>query len=118
MSLYHARRGSYSNDTGKFRPQARIGGKKSAGGEYRGWYYDFVSHQSGSSVRRTSYSVSISDWQHNRVEYLCGFSSLDQASKAAQELIDQKLSRLTPTLPAGQVGSIPTVPGIAADQEK
>ena len=92
MSLYHARRSTQSGDTGKFRRQARIGTTRSTGGQYRDWHYEFVSHQTGTSVRRTSYGVSISDPKHNQVDYLRGFANLSQAAEAAQEFIDRKLS--------------------------
>ncbi|MCG8451401.1 MAG: hypothetical protein MI725_17685 [Pirellulales bacterium] len=111
MSLYHAQRGARSNDTGKFRSRSAPGAAKSAGGEYRGWFYSFVTHETGSSVRRTSYAVSISDPNRNRVEYLRGFASIAQAEEAAREWIDQTVGRIMlHRFGPGHVGAIPAIP--------
>ena len=110
MSLWYAQSGPRSNDTGKFRSRTRVGTEKSSGGEHRGWSYHFVSHQTGTSVKRTSYSVSITDPYGNRVEYLRGFSSVDQAVIAARDWIDALLRKMMPTATAAEIGTIPTVP--------
>jgi hypothetical protein len=80
---WHAHCGPRRSETGKFRSQAKLGTEKSAGGQYRDWFYSFVTHETGSGVRRTRYAVSICDPNKNRVEYLrvftcpmcCGCSS-------------------------------------------
>jgi len=97
MSLWYAQNRRRSRETGKFRSQKRAGLEKSPGGNYRGWSYQFVYHQTGVSVRRTSYCVSITDPNGKRAEYLRGFSSPEQAGAAARAWIDAMLSQTTPT---------------------
>ena len=109
MSLYHTHRGPRTRDMGKFQSRSAAASSKSAGGEYRGWHYTFVAHQTGSSVKRTSYAVSIRDAQKNPVEYLRGFSSIDQATRAAYSGLDAKIGKFT-SVPGGQIGTIPSVP--------
>ena len=138
---WHAHCGPRRSETGKFRSHAQLGTEKSSGGQYRDWFYSFVTHQTGSGVRRTRYAVSICDPNKNRVEYLRDFSSIEQATVAAQHCIDHQLgsglpqphegpmSRLTPisltspiscqgpdSLPTPNsfptsVGTIPPLPG-------
>ena len=110
MSLWYAQSGPRSNDTGKFRSRARVGTESSGYGEHRGWSYHFVSHQTGTSVKRTSYSVSITDPYGNRVEYLRGFSRVDQAASAARDWIDALLRKMQPTASTAEIGTIPAVP--------
>ncbi len=114
MSLYHARRGSRNSDLGKFQSRTALATTKKPGGEYLGWHYDFVAHQSGSSVKRTRYAVSIKDPHHNPVEYLRGFSSIAQATQAARDWLDAKLGKVLTRLPAGQIGKIPSMPSADA----
>ena len=113
---WYAHSGPRKNATGKFRSYSQLGTEKSAGGRYRGWSYAFVAHQTGSGVRRTRYAVSICDTNKNRVEYLRDFSSIKQATDAAQQSIDQKLGpdSSRPHLGAvpllGDLGTIPALP--------
>ena len=118
MSLWYAQSGPRSNDTGQFRSRARLGTQKQAGQQYRSWYYDFVSQETGTTIKRTSYSVTISDSQRNRAEHLQGFSSLDQARKAAIEWIDQMWERVRRNSLSGNLGSIPPLPKDEQAQEK
>ena len=48
---WHAHCGPRRSETGKFRSQAKLGTEKSAGGQYRDWFYSFVTHETGSGVR-------------------------------------------------------------------
>lgn len=119
MSLWYAQSGPRSHDTGKFRSHKQVGTEKSAGGKHRGWSYHFVSHQTGSNIRRSSFSASIVDPYGNRVEYLRGFASLDQAAVAAREWIDALLNKMMRrTAPGRGVGTIPAAPTAAESQEK
>jgi len=115
---WYARTGPRRKETSKFRPHAQLGTKKSTGGQYRDWLFDFVAHQTGSGVRRTRYAVSISDPHRNRVQYLRDFSSIQQATEAAQEWIDRTLGLDLPKPSPGVVGSIPTLPSQQTAQEK
>lgn len=118
MSLWFPQSGSRSRDTGKFRTQARLGTDKSPGDRYRDWSYHFVSHSTGTSVRRTTYSVSILDPYRNRVAYLRDFPNIEQAATAAREWIDHTLSRFWPKT-SSEIGTIPAVPNPEmSDQEK
>ncbi len=104
---WYAQSGPRRSGTGKFRTHSQMGPEKSASGVYRDWSYTFVAHQTGSSVRRMRYAVSICDPQQCRVKYLRDFSNLEQATLAAKECIDQLLeARLTRQVP-GNVGTIP-----------
>ncbi len=105
---WHAHAGSRKKETGKFRSYAQAGTGKSAGQPYRGWSFSFTTHQTGSSVRRTRYSVSIGDPNNHRAAYLRDFSSIQQATTAAQAWIDNALSL---KLAASAVGTIPALPG-------
>ncbi|MCH7750908.1 MAG: hypothetical protein IH898_01965 [Planctomycetes bacterium] len=119
MSLWFSQTGRRKSDTGKFRSRVRFGTEKSPGGRHRGWSYHFVSHHTGTIVRRTIYSVAISDPHQNRLAYLRNFSSVEQAATAAREWIDCRLSRIWPKSSAGAVGTIPALPGQeSSDQEK
>ncbi len=119
MSLWFSQTGRPKSDTGKFRSRVRLGTEKSPGGRHHGWSYQFVSHQTGTSVRRTIYSVSISDPHQNRRAYLRNFSSVEQAATAAREWIDRTLSRIWPRSSAGAVGTVPAPPSkVDSDQEK
>jgi len=109
MSWY-AHTGPRKSESGKFRSYAQVGIEKSVGQPYRDWSFSFVTHQTGSSVRRTLFSVSICDPSKNRVAYLRDFSSLGQATTAAQAWIDQALDW---KLAASAVGTIPALPGVA-----
>ena len=119
MSLWFSQTGRRKSDTGKFRSRVRFGTEKSPGGRHRGWSYHFVSHHTGTIVRRTIYSVAISDPHQNRLAYLRNFSSVEQAATAAREWIDCRLSRIWPKSSAGAVGTIPALPAQeSSDQEK
>ena len=110
MSLWCSQTGRRKSDSGKFRSHVRLGAEKLPGGRHRGWSYHFVSYQTGTSVRRTIYSVTISDPHQNRRAYLRDFSSVEQAATAAREWIDHTLSRIWPKSSAGAVGTIPALP--------
>ena len=114
---WYARTGPRKKESGKFPTHKQLGTTQSSGGEYRGWHLDFVAHQTGSSVRRTRYAVSISDPHKNRVQYLRDFSNLQQATAAAHAWIDQTLS-MTLAKPTHGIGSIPGLPTPAVAQEK
>ena len=100
---WHAHCGRRSKESGKFRVRSGHGTVKTVGAEYRGWSYSFVAHQSGSSVARTRYSVSILDANKNRAHYMRGFASIKQATTAAQEWIDAALGRILRSQRGGQV---------------
>ena len=104
---WHAHAGSRRKETGKFRSYAQAGTGKSVGEPYRDWSFSFVTHQTGSSVRRTRYAVAICDPNKHRAAYLRDFSSLGQATAAAKEWIDETLSL---KLVASAVGTIPALP--------
>jgi len=110
MSLWHAQSGPRSKDTGKFRSRASLGTDQLAGKTHRGWSYHFTSHQAGISIKRTSFHVSISDPQGNRVEYLRGFSSMERAGVAAREWIDEILKKLEQAAASRGLGKIPALP--------
>lgn len=115
---WYARTGPRKKETGKFHAHAHLGMTTSSGGQYRGWRFDFVAHQTGSGVRRTLYAVSISDPNKNRVEYLRDFSSIHQATNAAQQWIDRTLGLGLPKPSAGVLGTIPALPTDPVPQEK
>lgn len=102
---WYARTGPRRKESGKFKSHSHLGTAQSAGGQHRGWHFDFVAHQTGSGVRRTRYAVSISDPNKNRVEYLRDFSNIGQATDAAKEWIDRTLGLLIPALP---IDAVPT----------
>jgi len=110
MSLWHAQSGPRSKDSGKFRSRKTLGTEKLAEKTHQGWSYHFTSHQAGISVKRTSYHVSISDPQGNRVEYLRGFSSMERAGTAARQWIDGMLKKLEQAAAARGLGRIPSLP--------
>ncbi len=110
MALWYSQTGRRKSDSGKFRSHVRLGTEKSPGGRHRGWSYHFVSHHTGTSVRRTIYSVAISDPHQNRLAYLRDFTSVEQAATAAREWIDHRLNRILPKSPACAVGTIPALP--------
>jgi hypothetical protein len=118
MSLWCAQNGRRARETGKFRTRARLGTAKTHGEGYRDWSYHFVSHSTGTSIRRTTYSVAILDPYQNRIAYLRDFSNIEQAAKAAREWIDLRLSRIWPKTLA-DLGTIPALPAAeTAAQEK
>ena len=110
MSLWYAQNNRRVKETGKFRRQTPFGTQKTPGGRHRGWSYHFVSHRAGTSVQRTTYSVSILDPHQNRVAYLRDFSSVDQAASAARQWIDHTLSKVWSPSLASDVGTIPQLP--------
>ncbi len=112
MSWY-ARTGPRKKETGKFRSYAQTGIEKSTGEPYRGWSFSFVTHQTGSSVRRKRYAVAICDPHKNRAAYLRDFSSLQQATTAAKAWIDQTLSLKLAESNSGALGTIPALPEVA-----
>lgn len=119
MALWYTSSGRprYADD-GKFHQRAKTGLSQLAQVEHRGWSYQFTSHQIGTSVRRTSYSVTIADPDGHRAEYLRGFSSLDQASEAAREWIDQIAAKINTRFQIAPLGNIPKFPNAATNQEK
>jgi len=119
MSLWYSRAGSRSKDNGKFRRHPAMGGLRSpasTAGEHQGWYYDIIVHQTGASIRRTSYNASISDNNHHRVEYLRGFSSAAQATEAAKRWIEATLHRMQLISQRGHIGRIPALPTTPSEQ--
>ncbi len=115
---WHAHAGSRKKETGKFRSYAQTATEKSGDQEYRGWFFGFVMHQTGSSVRRKRYAVAICDPNKHRAAYLRDFASPQQATTAAQQWIDQTLStKLAANVP-GTLGAIPTLPTPTVVQEK
>jgi len=118
MSLWFAQNSRPGRDSGKFRTRARLGTARSSDETYRDWSFHLISHNTGSSVRRTTYSVSISDPARNRIAYLRDFPNVEQATTAARTWIDRRLSRNWRRVPA-ELGTIPAVPssGMSA-QEK
>ncbi len=118
MSLWYSRSATRYQDKGKFHQRARTGLTRSGQSEHRGWLYHFTSHQTGMSVRRTSYSVTITDPFHNRVEYLRGFSSLEQATAAAHEWIDEVVAKKGLGKLGTPLGDIPKFPNAAVNPVK
>jgi len=118
MSLWYAQSGPRSRDTGKFRSHARIGTEKSSGGGHRGWSYHLVCHQTGASVRRVNYCVSITDPNGNRAEYLRGFSSAEKAGAAARDWIDALLNKMQRTKSSDRVLAHSAVPAMHGPQAK
>ena len=123
MSWY-AQSGPRSKDLGKFRSRSLANAEKSTDGQHRGWRYTLVARQTGTSVRRTCYSVSILDTNGNQAAHLRDFSSAAQAISGAHDWIDNTLSLSLTTARPGEVGTIPALPsqnaslGSAATQEK
>ena len=109
MSLWFSQSGRRECESGKFRSRAPLGTVRTTGEEYRDWSFDFVSHTSGASIQRTTYSVSISDPKRHRVAYLRDFPNLKQAAVAARRWIDTRLTRNWPTMPV-DLGTIPALP--------
>jgi hypothetical protein len=109
MSLWCSNNGRRRKETGKFRTRVRFGTVASPGAEYRNWSYTFVSHSTGTSIRRTTYSVAIVDPYQNRVAYLRDFSNIKQAANAAREWIDHRLILIELKFPT-DLGTIPPVP--------
>jgi hypothetical protein len=118
MALWYANSGSprYA-DKGKFQQRAKTGLSQLAEVNYRDWFYQFTSHQTGTSVRRTTYSVAIADPNGHRAEYLRGFSNLDQAGNAARDWIDEIIVKINKRLQITPLGNIPKYPNAAANQE-
>ena len=118
MSLWFAQNRRPRRDSGKFRTRARLGTARSPDETYRDWSFRMISHSTGSSVRRTTYNVLISDPARNQIAYLRDFPNIEQATTAARTWIDRRLSRIRPTVSA-DLGTIPAVPssGMSA-QEK
>ena len=110
MSLWYAQSGPRSRDLGKFHTRSPLGTTNSGAGKHRGWNYEIIAHQTGTSVRRTSYNVAISDQHRARMEYLRGFGSAQKAIVAAEEWIEAAQARLLRSMPAGEIGTIPALP--------
>ena len=92
MSWYaHSKR---NRDSGKFRHLRRAGTEKSSAGSYRGWNYELIRHETGSSIRRPRFSASVRDPHGHRAQYLRDFSSAEQAGSAAREWIDEVLRKM------------------------
>ena len=119
MSLWFSQVGRPKKESGKFRPRARLGLQSKPGSEYRGWSYHFTSHSTGTSVKRTVYSVSILDPNENQAAYLRDFRNVDQAAQAAREWIDHTLSLVWPKVAgAGNIPAVPKQETAEASQEK
>ena len=117
MSWY-ARTGPRYKQGGKFQPELVPGTEKCAGGEYRGWHYSFVSHQTGSGVKRKRYAATILDGNRNRVAYLRDCSSIQQATEAAKFWIDETIAQTLAQSAAKSLGTIPTLPEFVGTQSK
>jgi len=107
---WYAHTGPRKKQSGKFRSYSQTGLEKGTGQQYRGWSFSFVTHQTGSSVRRSLTSVSICDPSKNRVAYLRDFPSIQQAASAAQEWVDHALRVSLATTTPKDVGTIPALP--------
>ncbi len=118
MSLWFNHCSPRHKDKGKFLHQARTGMTSSGNDTHRGWTYHFTNHQTGTSVKRTTYGVSIADPHSSRVEYLRGFSNLDQAASAACKWIDLMFEKMGEPLPNAALGNIPKFPNAAVNQVK
>jgi len=116
MSLWYANSSPRYIDSGKFRQRARTGLTRTGHTQHQGWSYHFTSHETGTSIKRTSYSVSIMDPNNHQAEYLRGYSSIEQASQAAQDWIDQTIKKMEYL--QNPLGSIPKFPNAAVNQEK
>ncbi|MEM8945015.1 MAG: hypothetical protein AAGD11_07515 [Planctomycetota bacterium] len=117
MSWY-ARTGPRYKQRGKFQSALIPGVENLTGAEYRGWHYRFVTHQTGSGVKRMRYSASILDGNHNRVAYLRDCASIQQATAAAKHWIDETIAQTAASAAAKSVGTIPTLPEFVQAQEK
>ena len=120
MFLRFNSKGSRRADDGKFQRRARFGIETNTGGKHRGWSYKLISHQTGTSVKRTIYHAEILDPHDNQLAFLRDFSNLDQASRAAREWIDNRLNLVAKLRAAGSVGQIPPPPPTTkpSNQEK
>ena len=79
---------------GRFRPRPRMGLPQRTPASYRGWSFHLVEHQSGTVVKRTTYHIGIEDPHGNRIAFLRDFSSLQNATQAAEHWIDERLRML------------------------
>ena len=86
-------RGAGGGDA-KFHRHHKMGIDRPQGSSYRDWSYDLVHHRTGTTVKRTVYHATILDPHGNRIAHLRDFPTLQAATKAAQEWIDQRLKRL------------------------
>jgi hypothetical protein len=119
MTLWYANsNGPRYADKGKFHQHAKTGVSNLDQVEHQGWSYQFTSHQTGASVRRTSYSATIANPDGHRVEHLRGFSNLDQAGEAAREWIDKIIAKINKRLQITPLGNIPKYPNAAVNREK
>lgn len=109
MSLWYNTSSSPAKAKGKFVSRPRMGVQRTAGTSYRDWTYEFVSHQTGTSVRRTCYHVSIRDPLGISAEYLRDFPSLEQAREAAEHWIDCAIERREHAK-RHSLGTIPKLP--------
>lgn len=110
MFLRFNSKGARRADDGKFHRRAKFGAEASPGGKHREWTYNLISHQIGTSVRRTIYHAEIRDPHNNQLAFLRDFSSLDQAAKAARAWIDERLNLVAKLRAAGSVGQVPPPP--------
>ena len=118
MSLWYSNSSPRYKESGKFHQRARTGLTRSGSMEYNGWHYQITSHETGTSVKRTTFGVEISDPIQQRAEYLRGYSSFEQATTAAQEWIDVVVEKTKRRVPAAPLGTIPKLPNAAVNQEK
>ena len=94
MPLWHNPPARRRADSGKFHHMPRMGTAHSAAAKHKSWSYHFAQHQTGASVQRSSYSVTINDPNGHRAQYLAGFTSLAQAGAAAREWIDRMVEKI------------------------
>lgn len=113
---WHAQARGRRKDSGIFRSQVRMGVAKKTGQVYRDWTFEFITHQTGVSVKRTRYSVSISDPKKHRAAYLRDFTSLDRATLAAKEWIDTAINQRSRRRNSTSAGTIPSVPTVTLTQ--
>ena len=102
--------GSRRTDDGKFRSRQKMGVQDGGGGSHRNWTYHLVSHQTGTSVKRTVVHVEVRDPHDNHIASLRDFSSTEQAVAGARQWIDDRLHLINRLNTGKSVGKIPPVP--------
>lgn len=86
-------RGAKDND-GRFRPRPKMGMPQPAESTYREWSFHLVHHKSGAAVTRSTYHVGIDDPHGNRIAYLRDFPSMETATRAAREWVDERIRKI------------------------
>lgn len=118
MSWY-ARTGPRHKKSGdKFQSERIPGTVKHTGEEYRGWFFSFVAHQTGSGVTRKRYAATILDRNKHRVAYLRDCSSIQQATEVAKHWIDETIAKSLKVATANSLGTIPELPVGSSEQSR